>query len=130
MKKSIKIILIIVVLIVLLVGGYFGYQKYQKYLEEERINKLRYHFLMSLNNSPEKSIVVKHYLENKLAENDKKNIKEEEYIFIKKLLKEVEKTYLKNLKDLTLNEKRNFFSRDFNHLLYKNNEQFNKSISI
>ena len=90
---------------------------------KEKIRKLRYYFLISLKNSPEKSIVTKSYLEILLKNMDNENINNEEYNFIKKLHDEVEQLYIKSLKDLTLNQKRNFFSRNFDHILYEKNNQ-------
>ena len=83
----------------------------------EKKNKLRYYFLLSLKNSPEKSVVVKKYLESILKNMKKRNILNSEYKFIESLHNKVEITYLKSLKDLTLNQKKAFFSRNFKYLL-------------
>lgn len=53
---------------------------------EEKVRRLRYYFLISLQNSPEKSIVTKSYLETLQKNMDKENVNNEEYLFIKKLL--------------------------------------------
>ena len=94
----------------------------------DRRNKLRYYFLLSLKNSPEKSIVVKKYLESILKNMKKRNIFNSEYIFIESLHRKVEINYLKSLKDLTLNQKKTFFSRDFKHLLYKKSDNVSKKM--
>lgn len=96
----------------------------------EKNNKLRYYFLLSLKNSPEKSVVVKKYLESILKNMKKRNILNSEYKFIESLHNKVEITYLKSLKDLTLNQKKAFFSRNFKYLLYKKSNNINKKQSI
>lgn len=101
--------------------------KENKELREKK-DKLRYYFLLSLKNSPERSVVVKKYLESILKNMKKRNILNSEYKFIESLYNKVEITYLKSLKDLTLNQKKIFFSRDFKHLLYKKNDNMNKSL--
>ena len=94
----------------------------------EKKNKLRYYFLLSLKNSPEKSVVVKKYLESILKNMKKRNILNSEYKFIESLHNKVEITYLKSLKDLTLNQKKTFFSRDFKYLLYKKSDNITKAM--
>ena len=94
----------------------------------EKKNKLRYYFLLSLKNSPEKSVVVKKYLESILKNMKKRNILNSEYKFIESLHNKVEITYLKSLKDLTLNQKKTFFSRNFKYLLYKKSDNINKTL--
>lgn len=94
----------------------------------EKKNKLRYYFLLSLKNSPEKSVVVKKYLESILKNMKKRNILNSEYKFIESLHNKVEITYLKSLKDLTLNQKKAFFSRNFKYLLYKKSDNINKTL--
>ena len=94
----------------------------------EKKNKLRYYFLLSLKNSPEKSVVVKKYLESILKNMKKRNILNSEYKFIESLHNKVEITYLKSLKDLTLNQKKTFFSRNFKYLLYKKSDNMNKAL--
>ena len=105
-------------------------EAYKQYMQDkgnnelrEKKNRLRYYFLQSLKNSPEKSVVVKKYLENILKNMKKRNILNGEYRFIESLHTKVEIIYLKSLKDLTLNQKRNFFSRNFDHILYEKNNQ-------
>lgn len=94
----------------------------------EKKNKLRYYFLLSLKNSPEKSVVVKKYLESILKNMKKRSILNSEYKFIESLHNKVEITYLKSLKDLTLNQKKTFFSSDFKYLLYKKSDNINKTL--
>ena len=101
--------------------------KENKELREKK-DKLSYYFLLSLKNSPERSVVVKKYLESILKNMKKRNILNSEYKFIESLHNKVEITYLKSLKDLTLNQKKIFFSRDFKYLLYKKNDNMNKSL--
>ena len=70
---------------------------------EENVRKLKYFFMLSLKDSLEKSIATKSYLENLLINLKKdKNMKNEEYLFIKKLHYEVEKNYLLGLKNRRL----------------------------
>ena len=97
---------------------------------EEKKNRLRYYFLNSLKNSPEKAIVVKRYLENILKNMEKRNIKNMEYVFIKEIYKDVDSTYLIGLKDLTLDQKKTFFSKNHSHLLYKKDKEIKKNLSI
>ena len=101
--------------------------KENKELREKK-DKLRYYFLLSLKNSPERSVVVKKYLESILKNMKKRNILNSEYKFIESLHNKVEITYLKSLKDLTLNQKKTFFSRNFKHLLYKKTDNMNKTL--
>ena len=97
---------------------------------QEKRNKLRYYFMISLKSSPEKSIVVKKYLESILKNMKKRNITGEEYIFIKEIHRKVEIEYLKGLKDLTLNQKKNFFAINHKPLLYKKDEEIQKVLSM
>ena len=97
---------------------------------QEKRNKLRHYFIINLENSPEKSIVVKKYLESILKNMKKRNITNAEYSFIRRLHNKVENIYLDGLKNLTLNQKKDFFSKNHKSLLYKKDKEFKKSLSI
>ena len=95
----------------------------------DKKNKLKYYFLLSLKNSPEKAIVVNNYLDNILKKMEKRNLINNQYIFINQIKKEVETLYLTGLKNLTLNQKKKFFEKKFTHLLYEKDNDLNEHLS-
>lgn len=70
----------------------------------EKRNKLKYYIILGIKGSPEKSLLLKNYLETKIFTKEKNN-------YLIEIYKEIEENYINSLKDLTLNQKRNFFEK-------------------
>ena len=89
----------------------------------EKRNRIRYYLLIEIQNSPEKALILKTYLEE-IINSVKKDT--EEFLFVKKLYREIEEIYIEALKDLTLNQKRQFFEKSRRTILNQKNKEETK----